>query len=244
MLPLKGSDEKACCAIPRTGGGQRACRRGFRLVLATAGVACWTGCRAQPTISYGIKPAGITSVGGHVDFIVRSQERELKSKTSASKTRSEETIFEESVTLETEGYLLHPNIIDLALAGTFGLVQEDFLDEVDGRKRETSDAGDLYEFDVHAQFLKKRTYPTSVFAKRRRGIVPRPFLPRLETTTTSYGLTWQYVNKKNPVSLQFSHIDARLSPLTRGQPSLQRPQRADAKLRVRIGRGATFRLQL
>ncbi|MHC4697077.1 MAG: hypothetical protein ACYTFA_10070 [Planctomycetota bacterium] len=216
---MKGSDEQACCAIRRTGGGQRACRWGIRLVLGTAGVACLTGCRAQPTKSYGIRPAEITNVGGHVDFIVRSQERELRSKTSASKTRSEETIFEESVTLETEGYLLHPNIIDLALAGTFGLVQEDFRDEVDGRKRETSDDGDLYEFDVHAQFLKKRTYPTSVFAKRRRGIVPRPFLPRLETTTTSYGLTWQYVNKKNPVSLQFSHVDARLSPLlVSGQP--------------------------
>jgi hypothetical protein len=52
-----------------------------------------------------------------------------------------------------------------------------------------------------------------VFAQRRRGLVPRPFLPSLETTTTNYGLTWQYVSKKVPTSFQFSHTDSRLSPL-------------------------------
>ena len=160
------------------------------------------GCRAQPAVSYGIRSLEFTDFRGHADFTVRHQERDLKSKRGSSKTSSEETVFEESLTLEADGYVLHPNILDFALGGVFGLVQEDFEEVVNGRKRTSSNDGDLLEFDLRAQFSKKKNYPLSLFAHRRRGLVPRPFLPSLETTTTSYGFTWQYISKKTPVSLR------------------------------------------
>lgn len=171
------------------------------------------GCSTQSARSYGIRSFELTDLSGHADFTFRHREREQKSKTGKSKTRTEETIFEESIGLETEGFVFHPNILEFGLAGLFGLVQEDFREVVDGRQRDTGDDGDLYEYDLHARLFKKREFPLTVFAQRRRGLVPRPFLPSLETTTTNYGLTWQYINKKTPTSLQFSHTDARLSPL-------------------------------
>lgn len=174
---------------------------------------CLAGCRTQPTTADGITALEFTGFGGHADFIVRRRERELESKTTASRTRSEETIFEESLSLKTEGYAYHPNLLEFALGGVFGLVQEDFKDIVDGRKRDSTNSGNLLEFDIDARLLKKRPYPMTVFAHRRRGLVPRPFLSSLETTTTNYGLTWQYVSKKTPTTFQFSHTDARLDPL-------------------------------
>lgn len=171
------------------------------------------GCVTQKEKSFGLKTLEFTEFGGHADFVVRREERELKSKTGISDTRSKETILEESLSLETKGYAFHPNVVEFGLGAVFGLVQEDFEDLIDGRKRDVSNSGDLLEFNIEAQILKKRSYPMTVFAQRRRGIVPRPFLPSLESTSTNYGLTWQYVSKKIPMSLHFSHTDAKLSPL-------------------------------
>ena len=183
------------------------------LALGAAGAACPAGCRTQPGRSTGAEGLRFTDFGAHADFVVRWREREQTSKTTTSETRSEETIYEESVSLETKGYVYHPNLLEFALGGVFGLVQEDFTDIIDGRRRHDTNTGDLIEFDVDARIFKRKSYPMTVFAHRRRGLVPRPFLPSLETTTTNLGFTWQYVSKKTPSSFQFSHTDAKLTPL-------------------------------
>ena len=170
-------------------------------------------CPAQPNTPRELTGVEFTDFGGHVDFVLRWRDRDQTSKTTPSETRSEETIFEESLTLETEGYIYHPNFLEFGLAGTFGLTQEEFEEVVDGQERSSTQDGELYEFDVDALIFKKRAFPITVFAHRGRGLVPRPFLPSLETTTTNYGFTWQYVSKKTPINLQFSHTDAKLSPL-------------------------------
>jgi hypothetical protein len=163
--------------------------------------------------AYGIKNIEFTDLRGHADFVVRHRERDQTSKTTESRTESTETIFEESISLETDGYVYHPNIMEFTLGGVYGLVQEEFEDVVDGDKRATTQSGDLTEFDMDLLLFKKRPFPLTVFAHRNRGLIPRPFLPSLETTTTSYGFTWQYVHEKTPVSLQFTHTDAKLTPL-------------------------------
>ncbi len=148
-----------------------------------------------------------------MDFVGRRRERDQRSKIAESETKSKETILEESISLETDGYVYHPNLLEFTLGGVYGLVQEDFEDVVDGRKRSTSQTGHLTEFDVDLLLFKKRSFPLSVFAHRNRGLIPRPFLPSLETTTTSLGFTWQYVHEKVPMSLQLTHTDAELTPL-------------------------------
>ena len=175
-----------------------------------------TGCVTQQDRAYGVKTLELTDFGGHTELVVRHTERDQESKLGSTKSRSEETIFEESVSLETKGFVLHPNLFEFGLGGVFGLVQESFEDVVDDRNRDASNRGNLLEFDFDAQIFKKRNTPVTVFAHRRRGIIPRPFLPGLETTTTNYGLNWQYVSEKIPTSLQLSHTDVELSALLVG----------------------------
>lgn len=210
---MNGRNEQASRTLRRTNTGRCAYQWIARLSLLALAIAGLGGCVTAQERSYGIRTLQLTKFGGHADFVVRHRERELKSKTGDTETRSEETIFEESLSLEAKGYAFHPNILELALGGVFGLVQEDFTETVDGRKRSDSHYGDLTEFDLDAQILKKRAYPMTVFAHRRRGIVPRPFRPSLETTTRDYGFTWQYVSKKTPTSLRFNHTETTLSPL-------------------------------
>jgi len=175
---------------------------------------CPAGCSTpQPMAAYGIKTLEFKDFRSHMDLVARRRERTQESKTADSKTDSKETIFEESISLETDGFVYHPNILEFTLGGVYGLVQEDFEDVVDGRRRSTSQSGDLNEFNADLLLFKKRSFPLTVFAHRNRGIIPRPFLPSLETTTTSYGFTWQYVHDKTPMSLQFTHTDAELTPL-------------------------------
>ncbi len=203
--------------------------------LGAACAAAAAGCRTRQELSYGIKTVDFTNFRGHADLIVRRQEREQESKTGPSVIRSKETTIEESLSLKTDGYVLHPNILEFGLGAVFGLLQEDFEDVIDGRKRSSSHRGDLLEFDLNAQFLRRRPYPVTVFAHRQRGLVPRPFLPSLETTTTSYGLTWQYISKKTPTSLRFSHTDARLTPLLVSRTGEEEGRQKSTELRFETG---------
>ncbi|MBU0717106.1 MAG: hypothetical protein KJ749_02570, partial [Planctomycetes bacterium] len=182
-----------------------------------------------------IKAVEFRDFGGHADFVFRQQEREQESKTSTSKTHSEETVLEESVRLETDGYVYHPNFLDFTLGGVFGLVQEDFADIVDGKRRDARNDGNLLEFNADAYFFERKTFPVTVFAHRRRGLVPRPFLPSLETTTTDYGFTWRYIDKKTPTSLHFSHVDAELSPLLISRGIDDKGRQQNTELRFETG---------
>lgn len=183
-------------------------------MLGVVGIAGLTGCRSQPAAAYGVKTLSLTDFAAHADIVTRWRDRDFESKVSQSRTESEETIFEESVTLETGGSLFHPNLFEFGLAGVFGLVQEEFEEVVDGRKRDDTNSGELLEFDFTGRLFKTRDYPMTVFARRHRGIIPRPFVPSLETTTSTYGFTWQYVSEKIPTSLQFNYTDAKLEPFS------------------------------
>ena len=56
--------------------------------------------------------------------------------------------FEESLTLETKGHLVHPNLIEFPkLEGTFGVTQSDF--EVNGEESRAD--SEIYEFDARAR---------------------------------------------------------------------------------------------
>ena len=182
-------------------------------MFCAAALLSSSACVSPQDRAYGIRSVEVLNVRGHADLIVRRQERKLDSKTSSSTSRSKETIFEESLTLEADAFVLHPNVVELALGGVFGLVQEQFENEVNGTKRDARKLGELIEFNAEALLLKTRAYPTTVYAQRRRGIVPRPFLPSLETITTNYGVTWRYVSQTFPTSLRINHTNIVLSPL-------------------------------
>jgi hypothetical protein len=213
---LNGSIEQACRAVYRPACAGLACGWSGRLplgvLLSVAAVACLAGCRSQAPRSRSISALRLTDREGYIEVVARQREREQKSKVGVRDSRVKETIFEENLRLDTEGYVYHPNLLEFTLGGLFGLVQEDYEDTVGSQSRSSSDSGTVYEFDFEARFLKRKKFPLTVFAHRRRGLNPRPFLPSLETTTTEYGVTWQYVSGKTPTMIQFRDSDTRMTP--------------------------------
>ena len=171
------------------------------------------GCQTAPRGGQGVRNLAVTDIRGRLEYVARVREQEQKSKVGAGDTSFKESIFEENLKLETEGSVYHPNFLEYALAGLFGLQQRDFERTYDERGRTSGDDGDVFEFDFEGHFLKKKPYPGTVYARQYRSLVPRPFLSSLQTTTTNYGFVWQYVDPKMPTNLQFNSTDVKLQPL-------------------------------
>ncbi len=183
---------------------------GFAFLLALALIP---GCQAGSAQRRGVRTFQVTATSGYLEFEARHRKREQESKVGAGTMRSEETLFEEKINLEFDGYVYHPNFLEFTLGTTLGLLQEDFEDVFSDRRRTSGDTGTILEFDAEAHLLKKKRHPGSLFARRHRTIEPRRFLSSIETTTTNLGLTWQYVSEKVPTNVQFSHTDVKLDPL-------------------------------
>lgn len=173
-----------------------------------------TGCQAPAGGQRGdTKTLRVDSFRRQFEFTARTRDRDQKSKVGAGDTSYKERELKEAVRLEADGSIYHPNLLEYSVAGLFGLLQRDFERDDNGRERNSSDEGEVIEFDLEGRFLKKKPYPGSVFARRYRTLVPRPFLSSLETTTTNYGFNWQYVDAKTPTSLQYNNTDVKLDPL-------------------------------
>jgi hypothetical protein len=171
------------------------------------------GCRTIDSPDSEFQTVHVTDFRRELQFTVRTREQQQESNVSTNKTSSKEETFEEALLLETEGSVYHPNFLEFSLASLFGLMQEDFESNYDGRRETSSDDGCILEFDLEGRFLKKKPYPGTVFARRYRSIEPRPFLSSLETTTTNYGFIWRLVDPKIPSSLQYSSTEVRNEPI-------------------------------
>lgn len=194
--------------------------RRFATVGALAVATAVAGCQSpQPARSPDqAKAFDIAVTRKWVEFNARAQEQDQKSKVSPNRINTKETIFEESIGIETQGSVYHPNFMEFTLGGLFGLLQEDFEEVTDVRDRSSGDDGEIYEFNFESLFLKRKTYPGSVYARRYRALEPRPFLSSLDTTTTNYGFLWQYLDPKMPTSLRFNSTDVDLDPLDPQEP--------------------------
>ncbi len=173
-----------------------------------------SGCFVEQKRKRGIKQLHILRTNGYVEYVTKYRSNDQRSKVGAGTTKSKESIFEENIKLEMDGYVYHPNFLEFSAAGLFGLLQYDYEDVFNNRKRTTSDPGTIVEFDVSGQFLKKKSYPFSIYARRQRNLQPRAFQSSLEVTTTNYGFIWRIIDEKMPTSLQFSDSDVRLEPLS------------------------------
>jgi hypothetical protein len=207
-----GGQPRTCCR-PALPGVLRALRVAGAW-LAVGGGALLAGCQAQGARRQ-TEAVKLTDIGGHMEFVTRQREQNQESKVGAGDSHYQESIFEEDVKLEADGFVYHPNLMEFTLAGLFGLLQHDYQETVDGRERHSADDGTVAEFDLNGNFFRRKSYPGNIFARRREDLEPRPFLSSLKTTTTSFGLNWQYVSDKTPTSFQFNHTDVKLDPLNK-----------------------------
>ncbi len=143
----------------------------------------------------------------------RLRDEEQKSKVGGGTTHWNERIFQESLRLDTEGSLYHPNLMEFTLGGLFGLRQHSFREALPDATTSGNENGFLLGYDFTANFFKRKPYPGSVFARRYQALEPRLFQSSVETTTNSYGANWQYLSDKMPTRLQLEYTDVQLRPL-------------------------------
>jgi len=185
-----------------------------RTILLLAIITTLSGCRSTGRSRDRTQSVRFESVSGYIEFVARDRKRDQKSKTNrAADLSTKETLLEQNLKLETKGYVYHPNFVEFTLGAVFGLLQNDYKQEIGGVPTTSSDDGEVLEFDLEADFFKKKKYPGSIFARRDRAIEPRPFQPSLEVTTTTYGFNWQYVDETTPTSMQFFDSEVNLDPV-------------------------------
>lgn len=179
---------------------------GFPLLLLTI------GCQGAVGQRRGIRTFQPTHVEGYLEYVTHRRNRKQTPKSGLAKTESKEDISEENLSLKMDGYVYHPNFLEFALGGLFGLLQHDYEETYGGQKRRSGEDGTVLEYDFEGNFFQKKKYPGTVYARRYRSLEPRAFQPSLEVTTTTYGASWRYVDEKHPTSFEFSHSELKLDP--------------------------------
>ena len=112
--------------------------------------------------------------------------------------------FEETIEASTTGYIVHPNLVELSLAGRFGLAQRFFdgdtaLDPAIGETQRTDQQDDtVAAWDAHATLFRRQTAPLTLYTTRTQQYISRNFGPTLENTNTTYGLRWDINLKQAP----------------------------------------------
>ena len=192
------------------------------------------GCETPESRKLGVRSLGVTDFGGYVEVVAQQRGYDQETKGINRKRKARETIFEENLQLEVEGYTYHPNLMEFSLAGLFGLLQHDFKEDVTGTEGFSgSENGTLVGFDLEGYFLKEKPYPGRVYARREQTLEPRIFRPSAEVTTEGYGVQWDYLSEKVPTRLLLSYVDVRVDPL---ENTLEQKQRqTDTLFRLETG---------
>jgi hypothetical protein len=121
----------------------------------------------------------------------------------APKSTFTENRFQQTLTLQDTGYIVHPNLVQLNLSGTFGL-EEDFFNQ-DGKTDHST--GPLYDYDLSALILRKEEAPVTVYARRSFETIGRQFGPSLDSTLMTNGILLEWRNKKIPTRIEFYRLD-------------------------------------
>jgi len=138
---------------------------------------------------------------GALEFLYRRENDDIKSREGGSETFSEDR-FEERLLLSSQGYIVHPNLVELNLAGTFGLVQ----DSISGTQSDNQ-TGTVYEWDVSALILRKEAAPVTLYSRRTRDLINRDFGPSIDNTITQSGGIVDWRNKAVPTRVEVYRQD-------------------------------------
>lgn len=172
------------------------------MILALAVIG---GCKSNGRAIPGVKTLALTGKKGYLEYVLRQREEDRESKPGGESDKFKETIIEQRLFVETDGYVYHPNLLDFSIGALFGLTQSDFRQSVDGRSTDSSQDGNILEFDISGMLLKKKSYPLTFSARRARSLTPRPFRSSIDTTTTRLSAQWQYVSARTPIMLRLTH---------------------------------------
>jgi hypothetical protein len=138
---------------------------------------------------------------GYLELDYR-READTQSSPGSTNTTFTENRFQETINLRTNGYVVHPNLLELSLSGSFGLEQ----DLIDSSGKSETDTSILYDYDLEATFLRKEEAPLTVYTRRSTNTVGRTFGPSLDETLTTSGAILDWRNKTVPTRLEYYHM--------------------------------------
>jgi hypothetical protein len=147
-----------------------------------------------------------------LELVTRYDASQIKQPSSGT-AKSSTWTFEESIEAATTGYIVHPNLVELNLAGKFGLAQRifegDTLDTATPLAPDTQQNENqndiIYAWDARATFLRNQIAPLTLYTTRSQQYISREFGPTLETTNTLYGLNWSINLKNAPMRVLATH---------------------------------------
>jgi hypothetical protein len=123
----------------------------------------------------------------------------------AGTVRDTEDRLREELNLETEGFIGHPNLIELNLA--VGLRFEQLWLDSDTQDEDETNYENFWEYDVSGLILKESKAPLTLYSRRRQTTIDRQFGGSLDNTLTEHGARLRVRDKTLPSLFQYFHRD-------------------------------------
>jgi hypothetical protein len=117
-----------------------------------------------------------------------------------NKRKSETTVFEERVRLKTEGDIYHPDLLFYNAVLGLGLAQQNLSSDEESDKHAES----LNDYNVFAQLLRGKSYPTTFYASKSEELIPRQFLGSLRTERINRGASLSLKSRDLPMTFQYT----------------------------------------
>lgn len=126
-----------------------------------------------------------------------------RSRTAGVDESFNQTILQQILEARTRGYIIHPNIVELSLAGSFGL--QEVFSSGDGGSSQT--IGTIYDWDVSALILRNSEWPMQVYSQRQEAWVFREFGPAIRTDSTATGFDVSHRVGSTFHNLSLAHVE-------------------------------------
>lgn len=173
---------------------RRICRAlAFCIISAVvlAGCSVNVGDKQRPLVRH-------DRIHGELEFV--AEDRTDEQGISDNKRKSETKVFEERVRLKTEGDIYHPDLLFYNAVLGFGLAQQSLNSDEESDKSSES----LNDYNIFAQLLRGKSYPTTFYASKSEELIPRQFLGSLRTERYNRGATLSLRSREWPMTFQYT----------------------------------------
>ncbi|MBL4699920.1 MAG: hypothetical protein JKX85_01555, partial [Phycisphaeraceae bacterium] len=145
---------------------------------------------------------GFTNIQAAAELIFHFQRDENTSSNNNNSNTSSitENNFKETFNLSADSYIIHPNLVDLSLGGSFGLTQN----SVTGNTN-SSTLGTALSYNATATFLRKEYAPLTLFALRSTNRVHSQFSGTTQNTSDTFGADLSIRSLTFPTQLHLEH---------------------------------------
>lgn len=177
------------------------------VVLCCMSLALLAGCdvnvggRQRPLVRH-------ERIQGEVELV--AERRTDEQSTSGNKRDSETTVFEERLRLRTEGDIYHPDLLFYNAVLGIGLAQQRISSDDESDRHSES----LNDYNVFAELLRGKWYPTTFYATKSEELISRQFLAALRTERQTRGATLFLRSEDWPMTFQYTSSESDQDELT------------------------------